>query len=215
LPLTLQGNHPETPARSGDRPPWKWAAALAVLALLSICLRYGEALVGKRALARRVAHVRLQAQALPPVDRDLSFLQFLETNQPPFLDALNQLAQAAPPGARVDSLAISRRGDLTLRGTVSSAPQALAFRSKLVDGGYFASVVLDEQTPAPDRQKLAFRLTAQLRPAAERPVPTEPPAGADRSNAPPPVDGSRRADAAQLSRGVPEGPALLSKPQVQ
>jgi hypothetical protein len=170
LPLILQHNPQSAQPQSAAVAPWKWAAAIAVLVLASVLLRYGEALTSKRSLARRVAQLRSELKALPRMDRDLTFLQHLQTNQAPYLDALYQVANAAGGGTRLDSLSISRKGDLAIKGTAGGAQQALDLRSKLVESGFFRIVVLDEQTPTPDRQKATFRLTAQLKPAPDRPA---------------------------------------------
>jgi len=81
------------------------------------------------------------------------------------------LALSAPPGARIDSLSLLRNGDLSLRGSAGDAQAPGAFRSKLIDSGFFARVVVDEQTPSPDGQKFTFRISGQLKPdGARRPL---------------------------------------------
>jgi hypothetical protein len=47
-------------------------------------------------------------------------------------------------------------------------PEVVAFRNKLEESGFFSSVVLEEQNPSPDRQKIQVRIAAQLKPAADR-----------------------------------------------
>ena len=48
------------------------------------------------------------------------------------------------------------------------------FRSKLIEAGWFSSVVVEEQTPSPDR-RVTVRMTAQLKAADSRkPLPEEP-----------------------------------------
>jgi hypothetical protein len=153
----------------------RWALVAAALLCACLALRYGEAVVRQPRLASQIAQLRGQRSGLPSIDRELNFLQFLETNQPPFLDTLFLIANAAPDSARLDTLSMSRRGDFSLRGSMAQPEQATEFRRKLVDSGYFTSVVLDEQAPTPDRQKITFRLTVQVKDAAERP-PLPPPA---------------------------------------
>jgi hypothetical protein len=46
--------------------------------------------------------------------------------------------------------------------------QVVAFRSKLIDSGFFSSVAVEEQTPTPDRQKVAVRIAAQWKTANDR-----------------------------------------------
>ena len=54
--------------------------------------------------------------------------------------------------------------------------QLAEFRTKLVDSGFFSAVVVEEQNPSPDNQKLTVRLTAQLKPLGQRKALTaEPP----------------------------------------
>jgi len=81
---------------------------------------------------------------------------------------LTILANSASPGARFDSLSMNRRGDLSLKGNMQNSTQVVEFRSKLIKSGYFAAVAVEEQTPTPDRQKVAVRITAQLKPAGLR-----------------------------------------------
>ncbi|MBC8002068.1 MAG: hypothetical protein H7X97_05725 [Opitutaceae bacterium] len=63
---------------------------------------------------------------------------------------------------------MNRRGEVSLRGNMKDSQQVLQFRSKLIDSGFFSSVVVEEQTPTPDRQKLVVRMTAQWKPASDR-----------------------------------------------
>jgi hypothetical protein len=105
---------------------------------------------------------------LVTIDRELDFVRHLKQNQPPYLDALFLLAKAAPPGSKLDSLSMNRRGDLALRGSMKDGQQVVGFRSKLIDSGFFASVAVEEQTPTPDRQKVTVRITAQWKAANDR-----------------------------------------------
>ena len=69
---------------------------LAIGALLS--LRYAETFLRQPRLARTLKEMKTYRERLPNVDRELSFLQFLQTNRPPYLDALFIMANAAAPG---------------------------------------------------------------------------------------------------------------------
>jgi hypothetical protein len=148
--------------------PWKWVALAAALALGSLLLPYAEALVMKPYLAKKLVALKADRGRLATIDRELNFLQYLKSNQPPCLDTLYLLAKAAPPGARFDSLSLSRRGDLSWRGTMKDSQQVTDFRSKLIDSGLFANVSVEEQTPSPDRQKLTVRMSAQWKPFSFR-----------------------------------------------
>jgi hypothetical protein len=44
--------------------------------------------------------------------------------------------------------------------------QVVEFRSKLIDSGLFSTVVVEEQTPTPDRQKVVVRITGQWKRSA-------------------------------------------------
>jgi Tfp pilus assembly PilM family ATPase len=187
LPLAFQINHQQS--RAELRPgvaPWRWIALAGALAGLSLTLRYAEPFLAGPALARRVAQINSQREGLPSIDHELGFLQYLETNQPPLVDSLYLMANLAPQGARLDSATMTRRGDLSMRGSMANAEQTSEFRSKLVDSGFFETVVLDELTPTPDRQKVTFRLTAQLKPADARPpLPAPPPPAKPDQHLPP------------------------------
>ncbi|MBI4326830.1 MAG: pilus assembly protein PilM [Chloroflexi bacterium] len=156
----------EVAARPDTR-TWAIAAvALAIGALLT--LRYGETILSQPRLARTLKEMKTYRERLPNVDRELSFLQFLQTNQPPHLEALFVLANAAAPGTRFDSLSMNRAGNLSFRGTMPSSQQATDFRSKLIDSGFFSSVVLEEQNPSPDRPKVTVRFSAQWKSTGAR-----------------------------------------------
>ena len=100
---------------------------------------------------------------LAMIDSELDFLRHLKQNQPPYIDALYLISRSVPPGTKLDTLSLSRRGELALRGTFQNANQVAEFRSKLLDSGFFSNIALEEQTPSPDRQKLTARLSATWR----------------------------------------------------
>ena len=148
--------------------PWKWAALAVGLAIFSLAWPYLEAPWLKGRLSKRLKAIQADRGRLVTIDRDLDFLRSLKQDQPPYLDALFLLAKAAPPGTKVDSLSMNRRGDLTFRGSMKDGQQVVAFRSKLIDSGFFSSVAVEEQAPTPDRQKVAVRIAAQWKPANDR-----------------------------------------------
>ncbi len=160
---------PTNGAASVTRPAsLKWAALAVLLALASLSFPYAEAVFLKARLSRRLTALKADKGRLATIDRELGFLQFLKQSEPPYLDAMYLLSKAAPPGTRFDSLSMNRRGDLSLRGSLRDGTQVADFRSKLIDSGFFATVVVEEQTPTPDRQKVNVRITAQLKPATDR-----------------------------------------------
>jgi hypothetical protein len=50
-----------------------------------------------------------------------------------------------------------------LRATFRDPQQVVDFRSKLIDSGRFSTVVVDEQTPSADRQKVTVHISGQWR----------------------------------------------------
>ena len=58
---------------------------------------------------------------------------------------------------------------------MATAEQVTDFRSKLIESGWFANVMVEEQTPSPDR-RVTVRMTAELKPVESRkPIAAEPP----------------------------------------
>lgn len=150
---------------------WRWAAACVLLLLVSLGLRYADPLVRKARLNALISELEARRAKLPKVDKEAAFLNFIHTNQPNYLDIVSALASASQPGMKLDSLTISKRGELALRGSAQGPQSATMLRSKLIDSGYFASVVIDEQTPnQQNQQQLNFRMTAQLRSEADRKI---------------------------------------------
>lgn len=146
---------------------WKWAALAGLLILFSFSLRYAEAFIQGSRLSRQISESKSFRDKLPQVDRELSFLQYLKTNQPPYLEPLFVMANASPGGARLESLSMNRRGDLALRASMRDSQQVGDFRSKLINSGSFSTVVVEEQTPTPDKQKIIVRLTGQWKPSSD------------------------------------------------
>ncbi len=202
--LALQAVSAKGATGSGTM-PWKWAALLAGLLICSVGLRYAGAFLRQPTLEQRFAEARDQAKVLPTIDRELSFLHYLETNQPPFLDALVFIADAAPRGVRIDSLSMDQRGEVSLRCKMGNSQQTVDFRSKLIDSGFFSTVVVEEQTPVPNNnQQVTVRLSAHWKPSGERPpAPTNAPPvhlPSARPGMPPPV---RSAGPVVVSPGPP------------
>jgi hypothetical protein len=166
--VTLQSKPTNGSATLARPAPWKWAALALGLAIFTLALPYLEAPWLKWRLSRRLKAIQADRGRLVTIDRELDFVRHLKQNQPPYLDALFLLAKAAPPGSKLDSLSMNRRGDLALRGSMKDGQQVVGFRSKLIDSGFFASVAVEEQTPTPDRQKVTVRITAQWKAANDR-----------------------------------------------
>jgi hypothetical protein len=146
----------------------KWARFAAALAVLALLFPIIEPFAMKPVFAKRVAVIKTEKNRLGMIDRELSFLQFLKQNQPPYLDAITILACSVGPGSRFDSIAMNRRGDLSIKGSLKDSTQVSDFRSKLIKTGFFSSVTVEEQAPTPDRQKVNVRISAQVKPAPAR-----------------------------------------------
>jgi type IV pilus assembly protein PilM len=157
----------------------KWARLAMLLCICLAVFPYAQAFLLKPFLAKKLVRIRAEKGRLATIDRELTFLQYLKNTQPPYLDALTVLANAAPPGTRLDSLSLSRRGELALKGNMGNAQQVVDFRAKLIKSAFFSAVTVEEETPSPDRQRMTVRILAQCKPAGARPpVKVEPlPAG--------------------------------------
>jgi len=141
--------------------------ALALLLLL-LALPYAEALLLKPHLTRRLAALKAERSRLATIDRELEFLQFLKQSQPPYLDTLFLFAKSTQPGGRTESINMNRRGEISLRGMMQNGQQVTDFRSKLIASGFFTNVVVEEQSPTPDRQRVNVRMSGQWKPAQAR-----------------------------------------------
>jgi hypothetical protein len=167
-PLVLQLKQAKGTSRMPPREQLKWAGVAAGLLLLALALPYAEALVLKPHVAHKLAAIKNDQNRLAVIDRELDFLQYLQANEPPYLDALLVLAKSAPPGTTFDSVSMNRRGEVSLHGSLHDGQQVADLRAKLIASGFFAGVAVEEQAPSPDRQKVTVRMTAQWKAPAER-----------------------------------------------
>lgn len=153
---------------SVQRAPWKLVGLAGSLALVLLLLPYAEALALRPYLSKKLAAIKAERGSLALIDGEWGFLQYLKQNQPPYLDALYLVAKSAPPGARIESLSMNRRGDVSLRASMQSSQQVTEFRSKLIDSGFFDHVTLEEQAPVMNQPKLSVRMNAQWKPMNTR-----------------------------------------------
>jgi len=167
-PLIIQAKQTNRGQGIARPAPWKWVGLAASLAVALLLLPYLEALVLRPYLARKLAAIKADRGRLAIIDGEWGFLQYLKQNQPPYLDALYVLAKAAPPGARIDSLSMNRRGDVSLRASMQNPQQVGDFRSKLIDSGFFANLAVEEQAPVLNQPKLSVRISAQWKPLSAR-----------------------------------------------
>ena len=175
LPLVLRAKQGNGKARIDRDVMLKWGALAGALLLLALILPYAEALTLKSHLANKLIAIKSDQGRLATMDRELEFLQYLQENEPPYLDALLVLAKAAPPGTHLDSVSMNRRGELSLRGSLRDGQQVADLRSKLIASGFFEGVGIEEQAPTPDRQKVNVRLSAQWKPLGVRKAPAPEP----------------------------------------
>ena len=148
--------------------PWRSMAISGALIAAILLTPSVEALVFGPRLQRQLAHLKSEEPQLAVIDRELNFLRHLQENQGPFLDAIYLIANSAPMGCHIDSLSLNRRGEVSLSGFLQNLNQVGDFRMKLIDTGFFSSVVVEDQTPTPDRQRINFRMTAQWKAASDR-----------------------------------------------
>lgn len=163
--LWLSTEAPEAPTVLAQPALRKWGLLAAALLLAVLAIPYLEAVVMLPRLAERVAAVKANKARLETIDQQVDFLRHLRQNQMPYLEALLVLGKTAPPGSKMDSLNLNRKGEMALRIAMRQPPEVTGFRTKLTDSGFFSSVVIEEQSPTPDRQKIQVRISAQIKPA--------------------------------------------------
>jgi hypothetical protein len=176
-PLVLQLKQAKGRSTLPPREQLKWAGAAAGLFLLALLLPYAEALTLKSHLTHTLASIKADQSRLPVIDRELDFLQYLQANEPPYLDAMLVLAKSAPQGTHFDSISMNRRGEISLRGFLRDGQQVADLRTKLIASGFFGSVAVEEQAPTPDHQKVNVRMTAQWKAPGSRISPPPEPVG--------------------------------------
>ena len=167
-PLIIRMEQPAGTTANLAAPDWKkWAPRVGALLAALLLLPYAEALLLKPHLAKRVAAFKNEAARLAVIDRELDFLRNLKQSQPPYLEVLSVFSKAVPPGTHFDSLSLNGRGEVSLRCIFRDGQQVADFRSKLIGSGLFTNVVVEEQAPTPDRQRVNVRISAQEKPAAQ------------------------------------------------
>lgn len=147
--------------------PWLWMGIAAVLLVGLLVAPYVEAWWRGPGLARRVAQVKEETKTLSLIDREFGFLRHLEASQPPYVDALYLIASAAPPGLRIESTSMNRRGEVALRGKTQTMAHIGDLRTKLMTSGFFSSVVVEDQSVG-QGGPVQFRLSARWKSPEER-----------------------------------------------
>jgi hypothetical protein len=205
-PLILERNGSLGAVKPARPAVWKWAALAALLGMGALFFPYAQAIVCKPFLEKKLAALQADRGRLATIDQELDFLKYLKQNQPPYLDTIYLLARSAPQGTRLDGLSLGRRQEVSIRLKMANAGQVSDFRSKLIDSGWFANVMVEEQTPSPDR-RVTVRMTAELKPAESRkPIAAEPPGKkTDRS-----LSGGDQPDFGMMP---PQEPVMMPPPQ--
>lgn len=161
------------------RVPWKEALVqhrqpltrLALLLLALLIFPYAEPLLLKPLVAHKLAAFKKQKQQFDSVVApELNFLLYLKQNQPPYLDALYEIARVSAPGAHINSMTLDQQGDLSLKLELPNAQQMMDFRQKLIDSRYFSLITVDEQSPVQNQPKINVRLSLRWKPPGQRPV---------------------------------------------
>lgn len=166
--LILKDGSMEAPMARLEFFPWRTLSVVVALITGIILTPYLEALVLAPRLQQLLARIKADEPRLTIIDRELDFLHHLQENQGPFLDAVYLIAASAPPGCHINSISLNRRGEVNLNGFLQNMNQVGELRSKLIDSGFFSIVVVEDQTPTPDRQRVNFRLTAQWKASSDR-----------------------------------------------
>jgi len=147
----------------------RWVALAALLAAVSVSLRYAGPLWRLPGLKEKLTEVQKLRDSLPKIDRELGFLSHLESRRGQHLGALTLIAESAPRGIFLEVLTMNRTEEISLRGNVGNREEAAGLRSKLLQSGWFREVVIEDQTPTKDQKRVELRLTARLKPPGELP----------------------------------------------
>jgi Tfp pilus assembly PilM family ATPase len=167
-PLQLRLEPGPRTATSFANLDWKkWGVRVGALLAAVLLLPYAEAIFLKSHLAKKVAAFKTEAARLTVIDRELDFLRDLKQSQPPYIEVLSVLAKSVPPGTRFDALSLNSHGEVSLRCAFHDGQQVADFRTKLIASGFFTNVVVEEQVPTPDRQRVNVRMSAQEEPLAQ------------------------------------------------
>jgi hypothetical protein len=159
--LILQAHQAKPIAPPRKPVPWRWAGVAAIILAILLAIPCIEAMVRTPILNRKVAAINAGTNRMDTIDRELAFFQYMRKNHPPYVQLLQAIAYAAPPQSKFDAVAISRRGDLSFRGSMRDGQQVNEFRAKLIASGAFNTVTVDEQVPTPDRRRVNIRVTTQ------------------------------------------------------
>jgi Tfp pilus assembly PilM family ATPase len=166
LPLALQA-----PAKKKEKAPVRekrsaslrfWLVAVLLLAAASAGLRFAVPILRLPSLKKELVAARTLRDAMPNVDSELAFLQFVEGSQVAYLEGLAVLASASPKGMQFGAVTMDRRGELSVAGTAAPG-QPNELRGALARSGFFTRVVILEEGPSKrQKKKVDFRLSARF-----------------------------------------------------
>lgn len=182
-----------TPGSSGL--PWKPFLVPACLLGLIVALPYIEAAILKPKLSREIKALQKEKPRLALIDQQYTFLQHLRKHQPPYIEALYLIAKNSPGGWKIENISMNRKGEIGFRATFRDPQQVDPFRTKMIDTGFFSSVVVDEQTVSPDRQKVTLKVTAQWKDVEDRAAVEVGPTDEELEKLKPPVKGTNSSPA--------------------
>ncbi len=167
-PLVIRLQPTSVSAASFASVDWKtWGTRIGVLLAAALLLPYAEAFLLRPHLEKKVAEFKAESQRLTVIDCELGFLRDLKVAQPPYLDVLYVFSKSVPQGTRFDALSLNSHGEVSMRCAFRDGQQLADFRNKLIASGFFTNIVVEEQVPTPDRQRVNVRMTAQERNAAQ------------------------------------------------
>jgi Tfp pilus assembly protein PilN len=116
------------------------------------------------------------------------------------------MSQSAPQGTQLESLSMTRQGEVGIQGKASSFEAANEFRAKLARSGWFGQIVIQDQAPSKEQGKVEFRMNARLKPGAA-PVPVQV------VSSPSPAPGAAASSGASVGAAAGAQPAPAPPPE--
>ncbi len=151
-------------------PYLRWAAMLVVLCVVALLARRIEPSLRIGKLDQQLKDFQAQQKKLPEIDRELSFLEHIQQNAVPYMDLVGLLAAKSVSGFHLESLEMGSDRRVQIRGTLPQNAHPEDLRAKLLEGGWFDQVVLDEQTPDKQKRNTTVRISITLKDHLRRPA---------------------------------------------
>ncbi len=147
----------------------RWLLLLLLLVLSTLLLRYLPPIIQGPQLRARLQKAQEDLAALPSVDRELQFLDYIESRQLAALDALRVISEGAPSGTKLSEISVSESGVVTFSGQTSKSSHLNQLRQAMTDSGWFdGTPVISSLERAKKIWK--FRIVSDLKPFAARPL---------------------------------------------